>query len=115
MDGVVEHHQEWAVDTFTESSLQQFGRGDLGVTGRDGAAFAVGGGALIDLLTTSAEVREVARIYLPWMILMPVVGVPLPLVSYGGSAMLVIMAGFGLMMSIYVHRQEELPRGGGIL
>jgi rod shape determining protein RodA len=47
--------------------------------------------------------------------LIPVVGVPLPLVSYGGSAMLVIMAGFGLMMSIYVHRQEELPRGGGIL
>lgn len=38
-------------------------------------AFAVGGGALIDLLTTSPEVREVARIYLPWMILMPVVGV----------------------------------------
>jgi len=47
--------------------------------------------------------------------LIPVVGVPLPLVSYGGSAMLVIMAGFGLMMSIYVHRGEELPRGGGII
>lgn len=47
--------------------------------------------------------------------LIPVVGVPLPLVSYGGSAMLVIMAGFGLLMSMYVHRGEELPKGGGII
>nr|WP_254367935.1 MATE family efflux transporter [Paracoccus sp. Z118] len=38
-------------------------------------AFALGGGAIIDLLTTSPEVRQVARIYLPWMALMPVVGV----------------------------------------
>lgn len=36
--------------------------------------------------------------------LAPVVGVPLPLVSYGGSAMLVLMAGFGLMQSAHVHR-----------
>ncbi|NPD15578.1 rod shape-determining protein RodA [Xinfangfangia sp. D13-10-4-6] len=34
----------------------------------------------------------------------PVVGVPLPLMSYGGSAMLVILAGFGLMQSAHVHR-----------
>ncbi|TCM85710.1 rod shape-determining protein RodA [Rhodovulum steppense] len=39
--------------------------------------------------------------------LMPVVGVPLPLVSYGGSAMLVLMVGFGLVQSAYIHR----PRG----
>lgn len=36
--------------------------------------------------------------------ILPVVGVPLPLVSYGGSAMLTIMAGFGIMMSIHTHR-----------
>ncbi|MEM6408370.1 MAG: rod shape-determining protein RodA [Pseudomonadota bacterium] len=36
--------------------------------------------------------------------LAPVVGVPLPLVSYGGSAMLVLMLGFGLMQSAHVHR-----------
>ena len=36
--------------------------------------------------------------------LIPVVGVPLPLVSYGGSAMLVLMIGFGLIQSAYVHR-----------
>ena len=36
--------------------------------------------------------------------LAPVVGVPLPLVSYGGSAMLVLMIGFGLVQSAHVHR-----------
>ena len=36
--------------------------------------------------------------------LIPVVGVPLPLVSYGGSAMLVLMIAFGLMQSAHVHR-----------
>lgn len=35
--------------------------------------------------------------------LLPVVGVPLPLVSYGGSAMLVLMIGFGLLQSAHVH------------
>jgi len=39
--------------------------------------------------------------------LAPVVGVPLPLVSYGGSAMLVLLAAFGLAQSAHVHR----PRG----
>ena len=37
----------------------------------------------------------------------PVVGVPLPLVSYGGSAMLVLLAAFGIVQSAHVHR----PRG----
>jgi len=41
--------------------------------------------------------------------LAPVVGVPLPLVSYGGSAMLVLLAAFGLAQSAHVHR----PRGRG--
>ena len=36
--------------------------------------------------------------------LAPVVGVPLPLVSYGGSAMMVLMAAFGLVQSAHVHR-----------
>ncbi|MEM9100645.1 MAG: rod shape-determining protein RodA [Pseudomonadota bacterium] len=36
--------------------------------------------------------------------LIPVVGVPLPLVSYGGSAMLVLLIGFGLIQSAHVHR-----------
>ncbi len=37
--------------------------------------------------------------------LMPVVGVPLPLVSYGGSAMLVLLLAFGLIQSAHVHRR----------
>jgi len=36
--------------------------------------------------------------------LLPVVGVPLPLVSYGGSSMVTLMAGFGILMSINGHR-----------
>ena len=39
--------------------------------------------------------------------LMPVVGVPLPLVSYGGSAMLVLLAAFGLVQSAHVHRPRS--------
>ena len=42
--------------------------------------------------------------------LIPVVGIPMPLVSYGGTAMLTVMFGFGLLMSCYVHRQIEIPR-----
>ncbi len=39
--------------------------------------------------------------------LAPVVGVPLPLVSYGGSAMLVLMAAFGLVQSAHVHKPRS--------
>jgi rod shape determining protein RodA len=42
--------------------------------------------------------------------LFPVVGVPMPLVSYGGSAMLMVMMGFGMVMGVRVHRYQELPR-----
>jgi rod shape determining protein RodA len=43
--------------------------------------------------------------------LLPVVGVPLPLVSYGGTAMLSLMFAFGLLMSCYIHRNLEIGRG----
>ncbi|MCC6920008.1 MAG: rod shape-determining protein RodA [Alphaproteobacteria bacterium] len=43
----------------------------------------------------------------------PVVGIPLPLVSYGGTAMLTVMMGFGILMSVHVHRAMETPRHGG--
>ena len=39
--------------------------------------------------------------------LAPVVGVPVPLVSYGGSAMLVLLGAFGLVQSAHIHK----PRG----
>jgi rod shape determining protein RodA len=41
--------------------------------------------------------------------LIPVGGVPLPLVSHGGSSGLTVMLGFGLLMSVHVHRDVEFP------
>ena len=37
--------------------------------------------------------------------ILPVVGVPLPLVSYGGTSVVTLMAGFGILMSIHTHRK----------
>ena len=42
--------------------------------------------------------------------LVPVVGVPLPLVSYGGTAMVTLLMGFGLLIGVYVHRDAQIPR-----
>jgi rod shape determining protein RodA len=44
--------------------------------------------------------------------LLPVVGVPLPLISYGGTAMLTVMVGLGLVISVYVHRDTLISRRG---
>jgi rod shape determining protein RodA len=44
--------------------------------------------------------------------LIPVVGVPLPLISYGGTAMITILLGFGLVMNIGVHRDLRISRLG---
>lgn len=40
--------------------------------------------------------------------LLPVVGVPLPLVSYGGTSLVTLMIGFGVLMSISTHRKHRL-------
>src|ERR1700732_3740240 len=37
--------------------------------------------------------------------LLPVVGVPLPLVSYGGTSVVTLLAGFGILMALYSHRK----------
>jgi len=42
--------------------------------------------------------------------LAPVVGVPLPLISYGGTVILAVMGGFGLILSAHLYRGVELPR-----
>ena len=42
----------------------------------------------------------------------PVVGIPLPLISYGGTVMLSLMVSYGLMMSAYVHRDQRISRRG---
>lgn len=44
--------------------------------------------------------------------LLPVVGVPLPMISHGGSSMLSVLFGFGLLMSAHVHRHVKFTRRG---
>ena len=43
----------------------------------------------------------------------PVGGVPMPLVSHGGSAMFTVMLGFGVLMSVHVHRDVEFSDARG--
>lgn len=44
--------------------------------------------------------------------LIPVVGIPLPLVSYGGTAMLTLLIGIGLLLCVAVHREVRLSKSG---
>jgi rod shape determining protein RodA len=44
--------------------------------------------------------------------LIPVVGIPLPLVSYGGTAMMTLLAGCGILLGISVHREVRISRTG---
>ncbi|MGR9074371.1 MAG: FtsW/RodA/SpoVE family cell cycle protein, partial [Gammaproteobacteria bacterium] len=37
--------------------------------------------------------------------ILPVVGVPLPLISYGGTSMVTLLSGFGILMSIHTHKK----------
>ncbi|GER00012.1 hypothetical protein JCM17845_06350 [Iodidimonas gelatinilytica] len=43
--------------------------------------------------------------------LLPVVGVPLPMISYGGSAMLTMLVAFGLIFAVSLNRKLAIPRG----
>lgn len=65
---------------------------------------AIAGSALTVFMYVFINIAMVAG-------LVPVVGVPLPLVSYGGTAMITIMAGLGLAMSASVHAREAPKRG----
>jgi rod shape determining protein RodA len=47
--------------------------------------------------------------------LAPVVGVPMPLLSYGGTVMITVMVGFGLVQSVRIHRYTEVSSGKGTL
>ncbi len=42
--------------------------------------------------------------------LIPVVGVPLPLISYGGSAMMTVLFALGLLMCVCVHRDTQIGK-----
>ena len=43
---------------------------------------------------------------------LPVVGIPLPLMSYGGTAMMTVLVGFGLIMNVWIHRDMRIGRHG---
>lgn len=45
---------------------------------------------------------------------LPVVGVPLPMISYGGTVMLAVLAGFGLILGAHIHRNAEPPASVGL-
>ena len=45
--------------------------------------------------------------------LIPVVGVPLPLISYGGTAMVTVLVGFGLILGADIHRDIAISRFPG--
>ena len=47
--------------------------------------------------------------------LAPVVGVPMPLLSFGGTVMITMMVGFGLVLAVRVHRYSEVTSGRGAL
>ncbi|ODT59069.1 MULTISPECIES: MATE family efflux transporter [Paracoccus] len=61
-------------DRLRRASLMTSGWG-LGGAAVLGLAFLLGGGAIIDMLTTDPQVRAEARLYLPWLALAPLVGV----------------------------------------
>jgi len=42
--------------------------------------------------------------------LIPVVGIPLPLISYGGTVILSVMAGFGIILSVYINRNINIGK-----
>ncbi|WP_430430401.1 rod shape-determining protein RodA [Oceanicaulis sp.] len=46
--------------------------------------------------------------------MLPVVGVPLPMISYGGTVMMTVLIGLGLILGAHVHRDTEPPKGAGL-
>ncbi|OYW87444.1 MAG: rod shape-determining protein RodA, partial [Hyphomonas sp. 32-62-5] len=46
--------------------------------------------------------------------LLPVLGMPPPLISYGGTALITVMACFGLILSAHLHRDEKMSTHGPI-
>jgi len=88
-------------------------------------------GALLRRLRDEAVVRAPPALAFSWLVaagtsvafflhvvvdaatptgLMPVLGVPPPLVSYGGTAMMAVMVGFGLALGVDVHRGLSMRR-----
>ena len=86
-------------NTSTGTTLPAIGTGTASLVGGVTATFA------LYVLINGAMVMGLA----------PVVGVPMPLLSYGGTVMLTVMIGFGLVQSVRVHRYSEVTAGRGAL
>lgn len=68
------------------------------------ARLVIGGASLMIFIYMFINVAMVSG-------LVPVVGVPLPLVSYGGTSMMTVMVSMGLAMCVYVHRGQGFRQG----
>ncbi len=68
-------------------------------------------GRLIGMGVTTAFFLNVFFNIAMVMGLVPVVGMPLPMISYGGTAMLTTMFGFGLLLCVFVHRDVRIGPG----
>ena len=68
-------------------------------------------GRLIGMGVTTAFFLNVFFNIAMVMGLVPVVGMPLPMISYGGTAMLTTMFGFGLLLCVFVHRDVTIGPG----
>ena len=65
------------------------------------ARLVIGGMAMTLFLSVFVNVGMVIGV-------LPVVGVPLPLMSYGGTSMLTTLAGLGIAMAAYANRQQRI-------
>ena len=66
--------------------------------------YSLAGQYIIALLTSLPSLQQLADRYLIWQTILPVVGVPLPFMSYGGTALVTLFLGMGILMSINAHR-----------
>ena len=114
-----EMHTDFIFTIFGE----EFGLiGALGLLGLYFAVFAVSTGIAMRakshfgrLMTMGIALTFVMYVLINTGMVMglaPVVGVPLPLVSYGGTVMIAMMGGFGLVMSTWVYRNQDTLRTG---
>lgn len=80
------------------------------------AARGAGGGNAFAALSAAGFVSSLALyvlINIGMVIgLLPVVGIPLPLISYGGTVMLSVMFGFGLLMAVHLNRDQGMSLRG---
>ena len=119
LDYIPEQHTDFVLTVIAEEL------GFLGVTGLLLAGGVIRGwGLYIAMKCSSAFGRYAAggavgmvAFYIVFNVgmvvgLLPVVGVPMPLVSYGGTAMLTVMSAFGLVLSVHIHRRETISRTG---